>query len=660
MDMVEDHQTQHAPSGADNGPGLQETAPPSTAARPSRPGPWEVHPTIPVPMHTGHCCLCAAYFDHLCQDMAFGARDLQDALHAMSRKTRQLQAECDKKEQEILQLRMTASGMMHRIEHYERRIEGRDARHKLVESGNAIQMAGSWEPQTGQKRPAPADAPAGDERRDHSRSVPPWAMVGNQRDQGSSTSAPSRETAGPSRSRQSDQGVGQDRAGLANMMPPAESAAATLGGWPASQSPWSQPSDYNGMGVPTAGPGGATMAPPPSQGPRNRGTARRLFHFFDGASSAPPSTQPGAGPSTSSTGGSGGGSRKGQGTHAKGHGAAKKSTPSMRWDAVPAPSSGRGRAPPPTLPSVVYEATRQPVGWEDEDESDEEEERDVPVRLANNRFAVINPTNRRQYLDLTYDQFVHWYDRPVKTYKEAKKKAVEMTGADVAVPKQLQAGTPSESAIELIPLNDGLWGFGSLTILPPSDDGPLRIVPITTPLTLEDGRTMIGQAQASLEGSIERIRLVRVALAARQTSRRTAGEVLALESIASDLIPPYPPYPGGTPEPPTATFSQVLEFYRAHPNGETPRGIRRHGGNPVPADVEAFHVIRAIGPQTKEKEKQKEKEKAKEKDNSPDNSPTRLWRLAAARVLSDPMGYENFVTGKRITINPPPEAPRCA
>ncbi|KLO10286.1 hypothetical protein SCHPADRAFT_942952 [Schizopora paradoxa] len=676
MDMVDDHPATGTQPVDGQALVPQGTNPPTTRARSRTPPPgcWEVHPTVPVPMHTGYCHICAAYFDHLCQDMAYGVRDLQDALDTMSRKARQLRAECKKKDQEILQLRMTSNGLMSRISHYERRMEGREERQRLIETGDVTQLRSTWEPQAGQKRPAPADAPTGDVRRDQPPSVPNWAMTGGgrRRDIGSSNPSASQRQTGTQPA--SDHRVGGESQGRFANQPPAESPNAPLGGWPASQSVWSQPQAADGWPIPATGTGGAALEPPPTQQPRTRGHPRRPFHFFQGATSPPPTSTAATGGNTNARGGSGGGNKKGHGTHGKGEaggqGASKNPAPSARWEVFVKPPPNNGKAhSQPTPPSVVYEATREEFLWDCDDEDsevEEEEERDVPVRLAPDRFGVINPTNRRAYLTLSYDQYIHWYSRPVSAYAKLKKQAGEMEDATVKVPSPLRVTTPSELSVELHPADDGLWGWGQMTMQPPSDTGPYRIIPRTSPIKMDEGRTMVMQAQASLEGSVERIRLVRVALAARQSSRRTAGEVVVLESINLDLIPPYPPYPGGTPEPSTATFSQVLEFYRANPNGETPRGIRRHGGDPVPDDVEAFHCIRAIGPKTKEKEKErererekekgreKEKEKGREKEKEKDSSPTRDWRLAAARVLSNPMGYESFLTQKRVQPAPPP------
>ena len=47
----------------------------------------------------------------------------------------------------------------------------------------------------------------------------------------------------------------------------------------------------------------------------------------------------------------------------------------------------------------------------------------------------------------------------------------------------------------------------------------------------------------------------------------------------------------------------------------------------------------------------------KEKDPEKENSPTRDWRLAAARVLMTPKGYEDFLAQRQLRVGPPPATP---
>ena len=141
------------------------------------------------------------------------------------------------------------------------------------------------------------------------------------------------------------------------------------------------------------------------------------------------------------------------------------------------------------------------------------------------------------------------------------------------------------------------------------------------------------EAEASLEGSQERIRLVRAGLIARASSRLTEGEVVVLQSATRDLLPPHPGEQHGTP---TRAMSAdlTLAYHRAHPKIGLPSGVRRFGIDPVADDLEAFVRVRSMGP------------------ISTTNAPTRYWRQAAAGVLTQPTMYEDYLT--RTGLRPAP------
>ena len=677
MEVVSDHPVTPAPDTVQETPVAtgQGASSTTTGSRENpRIGRWELHPTAQVPIHRGKCPICAEYFDHLCEDVAFGDRHLNDAYLEMGREARHFKAKCEAQEVEILRLRMAYNGMTARLNRYELQVEDRSERRRLRAEGDEAQVQQTWEPQTGQKRPAPAEEAQGDDNRQPPRPQGQRSTRGGYQGRGARgghSTAP-RGNQASSNMGSHDPMMGVEEHGSSINPPARDDSRAQSGGWLANPSPWgaaSAPTDWATGGpfaaVTTTAPqtGGGSTTQPPSHG-RSGGT---LFPspFNDAIG---PRTGAAIGGTSSSTVGSGGARSTGQptqhGSSQGGHKPSKAKGPSARWEVISKtsnPTSRGGAVTVKTGPSVVAEALAVPFDWAGEgygsDDEDEEcdVERDVPVRLPNGTFAVIHPENRSMYMTIEFGQFLNWNESRPSKYVKALEKAEKSPTSLSRVPHPLRYGGP-DHYIELHPHDDGLWGWGIVTAEAPSDTGPCRIVETSCPITGEEGKQMVAQASSSMEGSIERIRLVRVAFAARATSRRTAGEVVVLESIVIDMIPPYPPYPGGTPEPSTATFEQVLEFYRGNPHGETPRGIRRHGGNPVPADVEAFHFVRAIGPRELEKEKKsKRKEKEKEGDKEKDNSPVRDWRLAAARVLHHPSAYEEFVAQRKLTIPPRPD-----